>query len=155
MKVQERSVGIAAALTFAVAGLVAASCGGGGGSTPTPSTPTTPSTPQGQVITVTIQPNGNVEPKEVRVALGESVRFVNNDSRTHEPQSNPHLVHTDCPALNKVGQVPPGQNRTTDPFTVEKVCGYHDHMNPDTAGLAGLIRVAGAEGPGGPIYVKH
>jgi plastocyanin len=153
MKVHGIRLSVAAAFAFGLAALTATNCGGGSGSPPP--NPTTPTPPAATIVTVTIQPNGVVEPKEVRVAIGDSVRFINNDARTHEPQSNPHLLHTDCPALNKVGQVAPGQNRTTDPFTVEKVCGYHDHMNPDAAGLAGIIRVAGAEGDPGPIYVKR
>jgi hypothetical protein len=82
------------------------------------------------------------------------VRFVNQDTRAHQPQSNPHLVHTDCPAINAVGVLQPGESRMTGTFDVEKACGFHDHMNPDTQTLLGTIRVAGAEGPSGPVYIK-
>jgi plastocyanin len=151
MKVHARALRVVAIL---IGGASLAVCGGGGGYQ-TPSTPTTPSTPSGQTVTITIRANGTVDPREVNIDMGDAVRFVNEDTRPHEPQSNPHLVHTDCPALNRVGVLQPGQNRTSDPFNDEKACGYHDHMNPDTAGLAGTIRVAGAQGPAGPIYVKH
>jgi plastocyanin len=151
MKIEVRILAAAVVAT----GLGAWSCGGGGGSSPPAAPSTTPTTPASTVTTITIGANGELNPKEVRIQLNDTVRFVNNDSRAHEPQSNPHLVHTDCPALNKVGVIGPGQNRTTDPFTAEKVCGFHDHQNPDAPNLAGVIRVAGAEGPGGPIYVKH
>jgi plastocyanin len=161
MKVHDRRLGIAAALAFVAAGFVAASCGGGGGGggAATNNPPTSPSpppgAPSGNSVTVTIRANGQVEPRDVSVALGDTVRFVNEDGRTHQPQSNPHLQHTDCPSLNRIGQVAPGGSSTSDPFTVEKVCGYHDHLNPDATGLAGVIRVNGAIGDGGPIYVKH
>ena len=134
--------------------LIGAGCGGGGGSYTPPAGP--PSTGgSGSIATVTIRADGTVDPKEVRINMQDQVRFVNQDTRAHQPQSNPHLVHTDCPAINRVGVLNPGDSRTTDPFTQEKVCGFHDHMNPDTAGLGGIIRVAGAEGPPGPVYIKH
>jgi hypothetical protein len=115
-----------------VAAAAAGSCGGGGGGSNAPT----------------------MNPKEVRIDVRQQVRFVNQDTRAHQPQSNPHLVHTDCPALNAVGVLQPGDSRMTGAFDVEKVCGFHDHMNPDSPNLGGTIRVAGAEGPAGPVYIK-
>jgi plastocyanin len=103
---------------------------------------------------ITIRADGSVDPKELRVDVQGQVRFTNQDSRAHQPQSNPHLVHTDCPAINNVGVLQPGESRMTGTFDVAKACGFHDHMNPDTSGLGGTIRVAGAEGPPGPVYIK-
>lgn len=133
-------------------GLVLAACGGGGGGggTPGPSPQ-----PPAQPVTITIKADGTLDPKEISIDLGTRVRFVNNDSRPHEPQSNPHLVHTDCPVFSSVGVMNPNTERTTQPFNAERACGFHDHMNPDNPNLAGTIRVAGAQGPPGPIYVKH
>ena len=128
--------------------------GGGGGSNNTPTPPTSPGGGTGTPPTITIRADGTVEPREIRISIREQVRFVNQDSRAHQPQSNPHLMHTDCPAINRVGVIQPGQSAMTDAFDVEKACGFHDHMNPDTAGLGGVIRVAGAEGPPGPVYIK-
>jgi hypothetical protein len=34
---------------------------------------------------------------------------------------------------------------------VAKACGYHDHMNPDSVGLQGVLLVGGASDPG-PHY---
>lgn len=136
-----------------VGALMGAGCGGGGGSYTPPAGPP-PTGGGGSIAVITIRADGTVDPKEVRIGLQDQVRFVNQDTRAHQPQSNPHLVHTDCPSINRVGVLNPGENRMTDPFTTEKVCGYHDHMNPDTAGLGGIIRVAGAEGEPGPVYIK-
>lgn len=135
--------------------LMCGACGGGGGDTYTnpASTPTAP-TGAGTAATITIRADGTLEPRELRIAIQDTVRFINQDTRPHQPQSNPHLVHTDCPAINRVGVLQPGESRTTDAFTTEKVCGFHDHMNPDSAGLGGVIRVAGAEGPPGPVYLR-
>jgi hypothetical protein len=131
-------------------------CGGGGGSYDPPAGPTPP--PGGGNTTaanVTIRAGGILDPKEVRIELGQSVRFINEDNRAHQPQSNPHLQHTDCPSINSVATLQPGESRTTGAFTAERACGYHDHMNPDTESLRGTIRVAGADGPPGPVYIQH
>jgi hypothetical protein len=142
--------------TALVVGFVASiNCGGGGGGSYSP--PPTPNAPGGggtTAPTITIKAGGVVEPKELRIEIRQQVRFVNEDTRAHQPQSNPHLQHTDCPAINSVGVLQPGENRMSGSFDVERACGFHDHMNPDTAGLGGTIRVAGAEGPPGPVYIK-
>jgi hypothetical protein len=150
VKVHSTSLGLATVVVGVVASM---SCGGGGTYTP-PSTPTSPGGGSAGSVVITIRPDGTVDPKEVRIDVRQQVRFMNQDSRAHQPQSNPHLVHTDCPAINSVGVLQPGESRMTGTFDVEKACGFHDHMNPDTAGLGGTIRVAGAEGPPGPVYIK-
>jgi plastocyanin len=99
----------------AVCALLAA-CGGG------------PTTPSGAETTITITSSG-VSPKEVRVAVGARVTFVNNDMRLHAMTSDPVEVHTDCPAINDVGTLNPGQSKSTGPLTVARVCGFHDHTN--------------------------
>ena len=140
----------AIALTY----VVGAACGGGsydGGGNPTgPGGGTS----GGIGATVTIKADGTLDPKEVRIAPGERVRFTNQDDLQHEPKSNPHLQHTDCPAAN-VPILSPGQSADSGVFDRAMVCGIHDHMNPDATGLQGTIRVGGAEGPGGPVYVKQ
>jgi hypothetical protein len=134
----------------------AGNCGGGGGGyNNTPTTPSTPSTGGNTgAAVITILSGGTLDQKEVRIDVRQQVRFVNQDSRAHQPQSNPHLQHTDCPAINSVGVIQPGESRMTGTFDVEKACGFHDHMNPDSTNLGGTIRVAGAEGPAGPVYIK-
>ena len=102
--------------------------------------------------TVTIRAGGILDPQEIRIDVGQQVRFVNEDAQAHHPQSNPHLQHTDCPSAN-APVVNPGQSVTTQAFTNVRACGYHDHMNPDTTRLHGTIRVGNADGPTGPVYV--
>jgi hypothetical protein len=41
------------------------------------------------------------------------VLFVNNDVRPQAMSSDPITVHTDCPAINDVGTLAPGQSRST------------------------------------------
>lgn len=122
--------------TLVVLGIVLSSCGGSS------SSPTSPSSGTGPVgATITIGSNGAVTPSTVTINVGEVVAFVNNDSRPHEMASNPHPAHTDCPAINAVSQLQPGQSRNTGNFTTARSCGFHDHSNPDSAALQGTITV--------------
>jgi plastocyanin len=132
---------------LAVAGAMAAvTCGG--------SSPTSPGGGGGgggaTIVTITITASG-VDPKELRIDAGQQVRFVNNNNRPHEIQSNPHEAHTDCPAVNQVGMINPGQNRTTGALTQARACGYHDHLDADNVAFRGVILVGGADpDPGDP-----
>lgn len=128
-------------------GLTVAGCGGG--SSGTSSTPTTPSpatttttppttTPPVQTTTITITANG-VSPQRITVSPGTRVTFVNNDTRQHEMNSDPHPNHGDCPPIDDVGFLAPGQSKQTGNLTVVRTCGYHDHNQPDTANLKGQI----------------
>ena len=142
--------GFAAILAFA-----AAACGGGGGY----DGPTGPSNPGGggggsSSVTVTIRAGGTADPIEVRINAGQSVRFVNEDSRAHHIQSNPHGTHTNCTQTN-VAVLNPGASATTAAYNEAKSCGYHDHMDPDRTQMHGTIRVGGDTGPTGPVYVVH
>jgi plastocyanin len=102
--------------------LVVASCGGGNSA---PTNPTNPSNPY--MFTLT---SAGVSPKELTVPLGTRVLFVNNDSRRHDMESDPHPEHDLCVELNSVGLLNPGQNRETENLVVAKTCGFHDHDNP-------------------------
>ena len=79
--------------------------------------------------TITIGENG-VDLSDVRISVGQQVRFVNNGSSVHEIASDPHPFHTQCPAINAVGVLGPGGSRLTSPFTVPGTCGFHDHRDP-------------------------
>jgi len=138
---------ILAAHTAAVAALAAlAACGGssnpagpsggGGGGT----APVVGSTGTVGAIGATITISNNaVSPSTVTIAVGQSVTIVNNDNRAHEMNSNPHPVHTDCPSINNVGLLQPGQSKSTFGFSGTGTCGYHDHNQSDTTSLQGRI----------------
>ena len=129
--------GLAVALT---------ACGGGG------STRTSPPGGSNNPVTVTITANG-VAPKTVEISAGQQVRFINSDGTTHEVLSTPHLTHTDCPSINTVGSLTPGSNRLTDPLSAVRICGYHDHRNPDDDRFRGQINVGTSTGPS-PGYIR-
>jgi plastocyanin len=111
---------------------------GGGDSSPTSPTPTPTPTPTPGGTTITIS-NNAVSPQTLTVARGTRVTFVNNDSRTHEMNSDPHPAHTDCPELNDVGFLTVGQSKQTGNLNTARTCGFHDHNQPSTSGLQGRI----------------
>ena len=129
------------AVTAALAAAVA--CGGS-------DSPTAPSDSGGgssgggtvsDMATITISSAGVVSPSTVTIRQGGRVTFVNSDNRTHEMNSNPHPNHGDCPAIDDVGFLSPGQSKQTGNLTVVRTCGYHDHNQPDVASLQGQIIV--------------
>ena len=109
---------------------VLAGCGG----SKTPGSPTPPV--QSTTITITA---GGVSPKSVQVSPGARVLFINNDSRSHNMTSDPHPEHSDCPEINQVAFLSPGQNRETGNLNTIRTCGFHDHDNPAAASLQGSI----------------
>ena len=146
------------AIILCATALWAIGCGGGGGSYG--GTPTTPSTSTGGTAnigaTITISSSG-LSSSTPRISLGERVRFTNNDSKVHQILTTPHLVHTDCPALNSVGSIAPGQSGTSDPLTTARGCGFHDHLDPDNNNFRGQVLVGLGSGdpvPPTPGYVR-
>lgn len=108
-----------------IAGLAA--CGGDTPASPSPDTPT-----------ITISATG-VSPTEVRIAKGGRVNFRNTDVRPHAMSSDPITTHTDCPPINDVGTLTPGQSRTTGALDVARTCGFHDHTNELDTSFKGTI----------------
>lgn len=105
-------------VSIAACGLVIACCGG------SPSAPSP--TDAAARITLTA---GGLSSTEVRIPVGSRVLFVNEDARPHAMSSDPVQVHTDCPAINEVGTLAPGQRRITGALAVARTCGFHDHTN--------------------------
>lgn len=117
-----------------VALLGLASCGGGGG------TPTTPPTTPTVTNTITITAQG-ASPRNIQITAGSRVMFVNNDTRAHNMTSDPHPEHTQCPELNSVGLLTPGQSRESGNLNTVRTCGFHDHDNPGTTNLTGTVTI--------------
>jgi plastocyanin len=91
--------------------------------------------------TVTMTSNG-VSPATVTVAVGQTVTFVNNDSRSHEMASNPHPQHGSCPSMeNGLGVIAAGQTKVTHNFGNAGTCGYHDHQDDTNTRFQGTIVV--------------
>jgi hypothetical protein len=68
------------------------------------------------------------------------IRFVNQSNTPHQIQSDPHPVHTDCPAINQLPFLAPGQAGQTGPMpSGPRNCGYHDHLDPFNGAWQGAI----------------
>ena len=124
------------ALGAMAAGLIAIAIACGGGATATSPS----STPPTNATTITIA-NNAVSPSSIVVSRGTQVTFVNNDSRVHDMDSDPHPEHTDCVELNQVGFLNPGQRKQTGNLNTARKCGFHDHGNPENNGLKGSITI--------------
>ena len=129
------------ATSIAVLGLVAA-CGG---SSTSPSGVTVIVRDGGVTgtsgATITITGSG-VSTPNVTVAVGQTVTFVNNDSRVHEMASNPHPQHGSCPSMEAgLGTIGAGQTKVTHMFANAGTCGFHDHLDDSNANLRGTITV--------------
>ena len=125
-------------IVAAAAIVLVGACGGDGGS---PTGPSDSGSPGPSGATITIGSNGAVSPADVSISVGQSVTFVNNDSRGHQIASNPHPSHTDCPAINALTTIAAGQTKLTNALTTARSCGYHDHNEPDNRSLQGTITI--------------
>jgi hypothetical protein len=119
-----------------MAGVLA--CGGDGGSPSGPSPISGSPGPSGATITIT---GSGVSPRNVQIAVGQSVTVVNNDNRGHEIASDPHPAHTQCPEMNALGSVPAGATRQTNAFPTARTCTFHDHNDPTNSNLMGSIEI--------------
>ena len=119
---------------LAVAVIAAVSCGDDDDN------PTAPSGSGISTATFTIAAGGQISPTTATISRGDRVTFVNNDTVPHTMSSNPHPNHTDCPALN-VGTLSTGQSRDSGTLNTARTCGFHDHDNPDSAGLKGTVTI--------------
>jgi plastocyanin len=90
------------------------------GSSPAPTAPAVPSE-----VTINVTATG-FKPKDTELAVGGHARFENIDDRLHSIASNPLISHADCPPINEVGVLVPGQSKVTGALTEAKTCGYHD-----------------------------
>ena len=127
-------IGLCAA---AVLGATAVGCGNGSSNASPTSTPTPTPAP---ALTITITSNG-ASPRTLVVAAGSQVTFVNNDSIDHQMYSDPHPEHTDCPELDSVGYLAPGQSRQTENLNIVRTCGFHDHIHFENNSLKGSITI--------------
>lgn len=104
---------------------------------PSPSPSPSPApVPQGgggfQTIIVEMTPSG-FSPAEARIKAGDTVRFINKDSRRRWPASGVHPTHQICPGFDAIGGVDPNGTYSFK-FTEKKECPIHDHLNPTLRG---------------------
>jgi hypothetical protein len=100
---------------------------------------TPPAGPGPNPFTITISSGGVVSPRELTVPPGSRVLIVNSHSRRHDMTSDPHPDHLDCPELNQIGVLNPGQSRESGNLVTVRTCGFHDHDDPTNVSLRGSI----------------
>jgi hypothetical protein len=120
---------ILSSLVTGALAVAAITCGSGssGSPSPGPSTGPTPPAPVDPPI-VRISPTG-ADPRQLIVAVGERVTFINNDMQPHDIAGGPDPATPDCREIDAVGFLAPGQSRQTAPLPVARTCDYHDHQN--------------------------
>ena len=95
--------------------------------------------PVGATVTMT---SSGISPSSVAVSVGQTVTFVNNDTKAHEIASNPHPQHGSCPGIEAgLGVIAAGQSKTTHNFGNAGTCGYHDHQDDTNVRFQGSIIV--------------
>lgn len=108
--------------------------GGGPGDTngsPTATASATPS-PEESMVSVSYTDNG-FNPSTLRIKVGQTVTWVNDDTDLLQVASAPHPEHSDYPPLNDVGMIQPGESKS---FTFNEAgsYAYHNHLDPDNFG---------------------
>ena len=98
-------------------------CGWGG----SPTAPDPPPTPTGPTVTIT---SSGVSPRTIDIPVGGRLTIVNRDSVAHDMASDPHPGHDECPELNDIGELRPGEQRTSGNLVEAGACGMHDHLRP-------------------------
>ena len=77
----------------------------------------------------------------LRVYQGARITFVNKDTVPHDIQSDPPLLHSECPEVAGAGFIVPGQTKSTDPIDRLISCGFHDHHHEGDPHYAGRANV--------------
>ena len=94
----------------------------------------------GSAATVTLTASG-LSTTQLNISPGTRVLFVNNDTRSHNMTSDPHPEHNECPEINAVGLLQPGQSRETGNMNTVRSCGFHDHDDPPPGGSRWVGRI--------------
>ncbi|OGF77293.1 hypothetical protein A3H04_00875 [Candidatus Giovannonibacteria bacterium RIFCSPLOWO2_12_FULL_43_11c] len=104
--------------------------------TPTPVPSPTPSSTSSSVgvkeVVVDITASG-FSPSEVRIKAGDTVKFINKDTKKRWPASGAHPTHLLCPGFDAKPGINPGESYSFT-FTEVKTCPTHDHLNPTQFG---------------------
>jgi len=129
---------LVAAAAAAATVSITVGCGSSSGGTGPSSTVSCSALPDARTILIV---NNAVCPQALTVPRGSQVTFINNDNRAHEMNSDPHPEHTNCPEINQVGHLEPGQTRQSGNLTVARSCGFHDHINDQNRALQGTITI--------------
>jgi hypothetical protein len=73
---------------------------------------------------------GGIFPKKMVIDEGTRVKFINRGNVGRQMSSDEHPLHQDCPPINDVGFLQPGQENLTGNMVLDigrHTCGIHDH----------------------------
>jgi hypothetical protein len=73
---------------------------------------------------------GGIFPKKIVIDEGTRVKFINRGTVGRQMSSDEHPLHQDCPPINDVGYLTPGQENLTANMILDAgrhACGIHDH----------------------------
>ncbi len=133
------SLGVFASLNACGGSSSPTSPSGGGGGVTVISGSTGSTGPSGATVTMT---SAGVSPSTVAISIGQSVTFINNDTRPHEIASDPHPIHGSCPSIERgLATIAPGATKLTQGFAGAGTCTYHDHLDDTNPNFHGSIRI--------------
>jgi hypothetical protein len=87
---------------------------------------------------------GGIFPKRVVIDEGTRVKFINRGLVGRQMSSDEHPLHQDCPPINDVGFLQPGQEGLTGNMILDAgrhACGIHDHDDDQNDAVKGKIIV--------------
>jgi plastocyanin len=125
MAIAPSAFGLGPIVAAAAAAVIVASCSS---STPTSATEAPHSLP----ATVMIMASGP-DPKEMTIAAGERVTFMNHDNVPHAVAGGADPARRGCAEIDAVGVLTPGESRDTAVFAAAGTCDYHDPRAPSAA----------------------
>lgn len=108
---------------------------------PVPVAPEDPR-PRPNLHTVSVE-DGAFVPKNLTITVGDTIRWINNDTKLRWPSADPHPTHSALPEFDPLADLAPGESYSLT-FTEVGVVPYHDHTQAiidDVATITGTIIV--------------
>ena len=111
---------------------------------PVPVAPEEPqiSSPKPKLHIVFVE-DGVFIPKNLTITVGDTIRWINNDTKLRWPSADPHPTHSALPEFDPLADLAPGESYSLT-FTEVGVVPYHDHTQAiidDVATITGTIIV--------------
>ena len=102
---------------------------------PTPTTTPSPTpTPINVSKTIKVEmTSAGFSPKELTINAGDTIQFINKDTRDWWPASSKHPTHLVCPGFDSSKGMKPGETYSHK-FPTAMECPMHDHLMPTLFG---------------------
>ena len=84
---------------------------------------------EGTVKNIVEITSSGFSPRNLEIKAGNTVRFVNKDSKKHWPASDIHPTHNLYPGFDALRGLAQGEEYSFT-FTKQGSWGYHDHLSP-------------------------